>query len=109
MLPIFGHYLGLTSSGAYLNQVLSLAEHKVKRTWLQAIISGIGCNWFVGLALWLCYGAKDARETIRHLVSSNDFVAIGFQHSVANAFIIPAAILKAAFSGDFFRNFILFI
>ena len=60
LLPIFGHYLGLTSSGAYLNQVLSLAEHKVAATWLQAIISGIGCNWFVGLALWLCYGAKDA-------------------------------------------------
>ena len=49
---------------------------------------------------------KMQRETIRHLVSSNDFVAIGFQHSVANAFIIPAAILKAAFSGEIFRNFI---
>ena len=109
MLPIFGHYLGLTSSGAYLNQVLSLAEHKVAATWLQAIISGIGCNWFVGLALWLCYGAKDAAGKLLGIwFPVMIFVAIGFQHSVANAFIIPAAILKAAFSGETF-SVILFL
>ena len=104
----FGHYLGLTSSGAYLNQVLSLAEHKVAATWLQAIISGIGCNWFVGLALWLCYGAKDAAGKLLGIwFPVMIFVAIGFQHSVANAFIIPAAIFEGGVQwGDFFRNFI---
>ncbi|EGO5237557.1 formate/nitrite transporter family protein [Enterococcus faecalis] len=104
----FGHYLGLTSSGTYLNQVLSLAEHKVAATWLQAIISGIGCNWFVGLALWLCYGAKDAAGKLLGIwFPVMIFVAIGFQHSVANAFIIPAAIFEGGVQwGDFFRNFI---
>ncbi|HHX0196557.1 TPA: formate/nitrite transporter family protein [Enterococcus faecalis] len=104
----FGHYLGLTSSGAYLKQVLSLAEHKVAATWLQAIISGIGCNWFVGLALWLCYGAKDAAGKLLGIwFPVMIFVAIGFQHSVANAFIIPAAIFEGGVQwGDFFRNFI---
>ena len=104
----FGHYLGLTSSGAYLNQVPSLAEHKVAATWLQAIISGIGCNWFVGLALWLCYGAKDAAGKLLGIwFPVMIFVAIGFQHSVANAFIIPAAIFEGGVQwGDFFRNFI---
>lgn len=104
----FGHYLGLTSSGAYLNQVLSLAEHKVAATWLQAIISGIGCNWFVGLALWLCYGAKDAAGKLLGIwFPVMIFVAIGFQHSVANAFIIPAAIFEGGVQwGDFFCNFI---
>ncbi|EGO2729203.1 formate/nitrite transporter family protein [Enterococcus faecalis] len=104
----FGHYLGLTSSGSYLNQVLSLAEHKVAATWLQAIISGIGCNWFVGLALWLCYGAKDAAGKLLGIwFPVMIFVAIGFQHSVANAFIIPAAIFEGGVQwGDFFRNFI---
>lgn len=104
----FGHYLGLTSSGSYLNQVLSLAEHKVAATWLQAIISGIGCNWFVGLALWLCYGAKDAAGKLLGIwFPVMIFVAIGFQHSVANAFIIPAAIFEGGVQwGDFFRNFV---
>ncbi|EGO9002601.1 formate-nitrite transporter [Enterococcus faecalis] len=104
----FGHYLGLTTSGVYLNQVLSLAEHKVAATWLQAIISGIGCNWFVGLALWLCYGAKDAAGKVLGIwFPVMIFVAIGFQHSVANAFIIPAAIFEGGVQwGAFFRNFI---
>ena len=50
----------MTSSGVYLDQIIHLADHKIAASWLQAIGSGIGCNWFVGLALWLSYGAKDA-------------------------------------------------
>ncbi|MBO0432698.1 formate/nitrite transporter family protein [Enterococcus sp. DIV0660C] len=105
----FGHVLGLTHSGVYLNQVLSLAEHKVNVSWVQAVISGIGCNWFVGLALWLCYGAKDAAGKILGIwFPVMIFVAIGFQHSVANAFVIPAAIFEGSLSWtEFFRNFIL--
>ncbi|MFB8447464.1 formate/nitrite transporter family protein [Enterococcus thailandicus] len=105
----FGHVLGLTHSGVYLDQVLSLAEHKVNVSWEQAVISGIGCNWFVGLALWLCYGAKDAAGKILGIwFPVMIFVAIGFQHSVANAFVIPAAIFEGSLSwGEFFRNFLL--
>src|SRR5699024_7193090 len=76
----FGHLVGLTSSGVYLDQVVSLAEHKVDATWIQAIGSGIGCNWFVGLALWLSYGAKDAAGKVLTIwFPVMIFVAIGFQ------------------------------
>ncbi|MNJ49879.1 putative formate transporter 1 [compost metagenome] len=35
------------------------------------------------------------------------FVAIGFQHVVANMFLIPAAIFEGYFSwGDYIRNFV---
>lgn len=103
----FGHLVGLTHSGDYLNQVVSLAEHKVEATWLQAIVSGIGCNWFVGLALWLSYGAKDAAGKILAIwFPVMIFVAIGFQHSVANSFVIPAAIFEGRGSwGQFIQNF----
>lgn len=56
----FGHLVGLTSSGVYLEETIEVAHAKLAATPLQAVISGIGCNWFVGLSLWLCYGAKDA-------------------------------------------------
>ncbi|KMT33052.1 formate/nitrite family transporter [Melissococcus plutonius] len=104
----FGHILGLTHTGVYLNQVRSLAEHKVEASWGQAIISGIGCNWFVGLALWLCYGAKDAAGKLLGIwFPVMIFVAIGFQHSVANAFVIPAAIFEGDLSWlRFIQNFI---
>lgn len=100
----FGHIVGLTSSGVYLEETITIAQAKVAATPLQAFISGIGCNWFVGLALWLCYGAKDSAGKILAIwFPVMTFVAIGFQHSVANMFIIPAAI----FEGQL--NWLLFI
>jgi formate/nitrite transporter len=106
----FGHVVGLTSSGVYLDQVISLAEHKVDVSWIQAVGSGIGCNWFVGLALWLCYGAKDAAGKILGIwFPVMIFVAIGFQHSVANCFVIPAAIFEGTATWSSFLTNFLFV
>ncbi|OTE88133.1 formate-nitrite transporter, partial [Escherichia coli] len=70
--------------------------------------SGIGCNWFVGLALWLSYGAKDAAGKVLTIwFPVMIFVAIGFQHSVANCFVIPAAIFEGQATWlEFLSNFI---
>lgn len=104
----FGHLVGLTSSGHYLEETLAVAQAKIAATPLQAFISGIGCNWFVGLSLWLCYGAKDAAGKILGTwFPVMTFVAIGFQHSVANAFVIPAAIFEGGATWlDFLQNFV---
>ena len=104
----FGHYVGLTHSGVFQEFVINVAHHKVDCTFGQAFISGIGCNWFVGLALWLCYGAKDSAGKILGIwFPVMVFVAIGFQHSVANAFVIPAAIFEGSGTWmDFLDNFI---
>lgn len=104
----FGHVIGLTHSGVYLDATVSLAQHKIEANWYQQLISGIGCNWFVGLALWLCYGAKDAAGKILGIwFPVMIFVAIGFQHSVANCFVIPAAIFEGQFTWlEFVQNFV---
>lgn len=103
----FGHLLGLTSTGHGLEETHAVAQAKLAASPLQAVVSGIGCNWFVGLALWLCYGAKDATgKLLGTWFPVMTFVAIGFQHSVANAFIIPAAIFTGAATWfDFLQNF----
>ncbi len=105
---IFGHTLGLTSSGIFLKETIEVAHAKLAATPLQAFISGIGCNWFVGLALWLCYGAEDASGKVLGIwFPVMTFVALGFQHSVANAFIIPAAIFENQATWlEFLNNFI---
>lgn len=91
----FGHFVGLTNSGVYLDQVIQIADHKIAASFWQALGSGIGCNWFVGLALCLSYGAKDAAGKVLTIwFPVMIFVAIGFQHSVANCFVIPAAIFE---------------
>lgn len=104
----FGHLVGLTASGSYLEETILVATAKTNATFLQAFISGIGCNWFVGIALWLCYGAKDGAGKILAIwFPVMTFVAIGFQHSVANIFVITAAIFEQGSTWlAFIQNFI---
>ncbi|MCR8645624.1 formate/nitrite transporter family protein [Paenibacillus sp. N1-5-1-14] len=104
----FGHVVGLTGSGAFLERTVDLAGHKIHDTFLQAFISGIGCNWLVALAVWLAYSAKDVTGKILGIwFPTMAFVAIGFQHVVANMFLIPAAIFAGAYTwADYFTNFV---
>jgi formate/nitrite transporter len=103
----FGHILGLTE-GAYLSKTLAIATAKVNADFIQAFISGIGCNWLVCLAVWLSFASKDVAGKILGMwFPVMAFVAIGFQHVVANMFIIPAAIFADALSWtQFVENFI---
>ncbi|MDQ0155507.1 formate/nitrite transporter family protein [Robertmurraya andreesenii] len=104
----FGHVLGLTETGPFLGKMLSIAEHKLDGTFLQMFISGIGCNWLVALAVWLCYGSDNVSGKIIGIwFPTMTFVAIGFQHVVANMFVIPAAIFAGYLSWlDYLRNFV---
>jgi formate transporter len=104
----FGHVVGLTAEGPFLLKTLSMADAKLKETFLEAFVSAIGCNWLVGLAVWISYAADDISGKILAIwFPIMAFVAIGFQHVVANMFIIPAAIFAGHASwGDWFSNFI---
>ncbi|WP_077210817.1 formate/nitrite transporter family protein [Bacillus dakarensis] len=104
----FGHIVGLTETGLYLVKTISIAEHKLDETFLQAFISGIGCNWLVALAVWLSYGADNITGKILGIwFPTMTFVAIGFQHVVANMFVIPASIFAGALTwSDYISNFV---
>lgn len=89
----FGHVVGLTETGPYLHKTVAVAQAKVDESFLQTFVSAIGCNWLVCLAIWLAYGANDFIGKIFGIwFPVMAFVAIGFQHVVANMFVIPAAI-----------------
>lgn len=105
---VFGHIVGLTESGAYLTKTIAIADAKLAEGFWIALFSGIGCNWLVGLAVWLAYGSEDIGGKILAIwFPIMGFVAIGFQHVVANMFVIPAAIFAGHFSWmDFLLNII---
>jgi len=105
---IFGHIVGLTESGPNLNQTVEFARAKIDHTFLQAFFSAIGCNWLVGLAVWLSYGSEEMSGKILAIwFPIMGFVAIGFQHIVANMFVIPAAIfIGQATWSEFLGNFV---
>jgi formate transporter len=104
----FGHVVGLTESGPYLAKTVAFAQGKVSVSFLQAFISAVGCNWLVALAVWLSYSSDDVGgKVVGMWFPVMAFVAIGFQHVVANMFLIPAAIFSGALGwGDYFRNFV---
>ncbi|WML39912.1 formate/nitrite transporter family protein [Neobacillus sp. OS1-2] len=104
----FGHLGGLTEVGPYLSKTISIADHKLEASFLQAFISGIGCNWLVAAAVWLSYGAEDMFGKIAGIwFPTMTFVAIGFQHVVANMFVIPASIFAGHFTWiEYLHNFI---
>ncbi|WP_449619795.1 formate/nitrite transporter family protein [Robertmurraya sp. Marseille-Q9965] len=104
----FGHIAQLTEVGSYLEKMIDIAEHKLDSSFLQAFVSGIGCNWLVALAVWLCYGSNSSSGKILGIwFPTMTFVAIGFQHVVANMFVIPAAIFAGYFNWlEYLENFI---
>jgi formate/nitrite transporter len=104
----FGHVVGLTEEGAFLAKTLAIADAKLKDTFIQAFVSGIGCNWLVGLAVWLSYASDEVGGKIWAIwFPIMGFVAMGFQHVVANMFLFPAAIFAGHASwGDWLTNFI---
>jgi formate transporter len=104
----FGQVAELTSTGPYLDKTVAIAGGKLDHGFMASLVSAIGCNWLVGLAVWLAYGAEDIGGKILAIwFPIMAFVAIGFQHVVANMFVIPAAIFSGYYSwSDFIRNFI---
>lgn len=104
----FGHVVGLTHAEPFKQAVISIAAGKTGASFLSAFVSGIGCNWLVGIAVWLALGAKDAAGKILGIwFPIMIFVAVGFQHSIANCFIIPAAIFEGGSNWMLFiQNFI---
>ena len=91
-----GHVTGLTE-GATFAKTLATAESKVNATFWQGVFSGVGCNWLVGMGAWLNFAAKDVGSKMFGVwFPIMTFVAIGFQHLVANMFAIPAAMFEGA-------------
>ncbi|MDE1168076.1 MAG: formate/nitrite transporter family protein [Pseudomonas sp.] len=103
----FGHVLGMTE-GAFLSKTLAIANAKASADFTHAFISGIGCNWMVCLAVWLSYASKEVTGKIIGMwFPIMGFVAIGFQHVVANMFVIPAGIFAGALTwGQFADNMV---
>ena len=76
--------------GAVGDQALSIAATKTGYGWWQAVLLGAFCNALVCLAVWLCYSARTTADKVLAIIPPiAAFVAVGFEHSVANMFFIP--------------------
>jgi formate/nitrite transporter len=103
-IVFLGNFIGATATavGVYLTGIAALDGHKVGATallianakvnlsWLEAFMRGVYCNALVCLAVWLAYSARTSTDKILCvLFPITAFVAVGFEHSIANMYFIP--------------------
>ena len=80
--------------GAVSRTALSIAQAKISLPYEQAFIRGVLCNALVCLAVWLSYAARDVAGKILAIIFPiSAFVALGFEHSVANMYFIPLGMM----------------
>src|SRR3954452_5756037 len=85
---------GVITADAPLERLTGIATLKgVTETDWQIFLRAVGCNWLVCLAVWMALGAEDvAGKVLAIFFPIMAFVAMGFDHVVANMFFLPAAI-----------------
>ena len=94
------HMMG---SGQVGRTCLDLAAAKCSLDWTEALARGAFCNALVCLAVWMCMSCRGTGEKLlATMLPVAAFVAAGFEHSVANMYFVPAAIMVREFAADGF-------
>jgi formate/nitrite transporter len=92
LIYLSGHWQ--IGGGALGVKVLAIANAKVNLTWMEAFTRGILCNILVCLAVWLCFAGRTVVDKVLAIIFPiTAFVAMGFEHSVANMYFIPAGLV----------------
>jgi len=99
LIVFFGFY-AFREPGEVGNLAIKIADSKVNLNFLEAMLRGIGCNWLVCLAVWLATSADDTSGKVWSIFFPiMTFVAIGFEHSVANMYFIPQGLFLKYIAG----------
>jgi formate transporter len=92
-----GQYL--SGKGSVAAVALTLAHNKVNLSFDHALFLGILCNVLVCLAVWLAFGARTTSDKVLAVLSPvSAFVVAGFEHSVANMYLIPLGLFIKAWA-----------
>ncbi len=82
------------NGGAIGLQYLKIAAAKTSMPFAEAFFKGVLCNLLVCLAVWLAMAGRSVTDKVLAIVFPiSAFVAAGFEHSVANMYLIPLGIL----------------
>ena len=77
--------------------MMKIAAGKVSLGWGTLFFKGILCNVLVCLAVWMGFAAHSVADKILAvLLSVSAFVALGFEHCVANMYFLPMGYLLAS-------------
>ncbi len=92
----------LVANGAFGQTIFAIANSKMHHTFFEAVALGILCNVLVCLAIWLSFSGKNTVDKIVAIVFPvTAFIAMGFEHSIANMYLITEALLIKTFDPAF--------
>ncbi len=90
------------SGGAVGNTAVSIAAAKADLGMMQALVRGVLCNALVCMAVWLALGGHSVTDKfLALLLPISAFVALGFEHSIANWFFLPYGMVLDSASVSF--------
>ena len=90
-----GH--GALDQGAVGRTVVRIAAAKAELPWVEAFFRGVLCNVLVCMAVWMAIGGRSVTDKVLAIVFPiTAFVAAGFEHSIANMYFFPLAMMLGA-------------
>jgi len=93
LLVFLSHHPDM-NNGAIAQEYIGIAAAKTSMPFWTAFFKGMLCNVLVCLAVWMALAGRSVTDkTIAIIFPISAFVAAGFEHSVANMYLIPLAML----------------
>jgi formate/nitrite transporter len=89
--------------GAVGKTALAVASAKAALPTIQLFFLAVLCNVLVCLAVWMSFGARSTTDKIMVIVPPvAAFVAAGFEHSIANLYLLPYGLALKNWAGPEF-------
>ncbi len=85
------------NQGAIGRTMVRIATAKSELPWVEAFFRGVLCNLLVCMAVWMSFAGRSVADKGWAIVFPvTAFVAAGFEHSIANMYYFPLAMLLGA-------------
>jgi len=77
--------------------IVMVTEEKLALSWGVVVVRAIFANWLVGIATWMANAALDlSGKAIAVWLPISSFAAIGFEHCIANMFVLMMGTAQGA-------------
>ena len=89
------------NAGAIGKAYLKIAAAKSSLPFSEAFFRGVLCNVLVCMAIWMTLAGRSVVDKfVAIFLPISAFVAAGFEHSIANMYFLPLAMMLQALAGD---------
>lgn len=109
LVAVLVYFSGIKGNDLLVNAFVNITNTKISFTFIQALILGFFCNFLVCIAVFLGVTEKDkVAKLIMIFLPVFMFVALGFEHSIANMYYLSQGFLLSNIgAGEILLNNIL--